>query len=249
MEWDSRWRQGDEVEGLTWGVLLDGKQVLDTFIKLGCVIRPNDIVLEVGPGYGRIFEAFRKKFQFKRWYMVEVNPTYCKKLGEKFKEDTRLKILNQDVNQLSLPEPFDIGISTLTFLHLYPDFSQGLGAIIKHIKSNGRFLLELPPPSRDQCAYCDYGAVQCVINSYSEKSVLDFIELSGASLESSGVVQYEVEGKTQILYCIRKSSIGPNEILRRIRSLERTLAILRDHANVIAKKTGASEIYQVFGSS
>jgi len=58
---------------------------------------------------------------------------------------------------------------------------------------------------------------------------------------------FETFRENQFLYCVRKSAIGRNEVLRRIRSLERSLTIFRDHINLVLKKMGVSEAYQVIG--
>ena len=120
--------------------------MLKAFTALGCSIKPSDVVLEIGPGYGRIYQTFRERFQFKKWYMVDINPKICDFLSQKFKGDDRCQILCQDVNELELPEMFDVGISTLTFKHLYPDFSQALARIAHYIRDDGIFLFDMIPP-------------------------------------------------------------------------------------------------------
>jgi ubiquinone/menaquinone biosynthesis C-methylase UbiE len=165
--WDSRWRKGFEGKGLTWGTEIDGRQVLEAFTNLGLSIKSNHVVLEVGPGYGRVFETFRGFFEFRKWYMVDINPDNCEFLIKKFGDDDRIKVLCQDVNQLELPEKFNLGISTLTFKHLYPDFSQALTRIARYIKDDGTFLFDLIPPGEDRLIH--EGAN--IANIYSERSL------------------------------------------------------------------------------
>lgn len=177
-----------EVEGLTWGILIDGKQVTDAFLALGCSIQPSDVVPEIGSGYRRVYETFRNHFQFKRWCMVEISPERCTLLKDKFRSDSGVEVLCQDANELLLPEKFNIGISTLTFKYPYADFSQALTRLAMFMRNDGTFLFDMHPPYEDRRV--DESHVD-IVNYYSSQSLQDLITLSGFRIESVGKVQYE----------------------------------------------------------
>jgi len=237
--WDKRWRETHEApEGLTWGVKVDGQQVLDAFLFLGCSIGPASVVVEVGPGYGRIFEAFHKRFQFKRWYMVEINPKYCEILSSKSVDD-RVKVLCQDVRKLDLPEKFDLGISTLVIEHLYPDFLEGLAQLRKFIKRRGSFVFDLPPPSEDRRMHEYYESrvlKGSIVNFYSEEWLRRFVELSGFSIDACTTVDYKEAKIVRNLYRLKPNREIANWQDRRLASLEHSLEVLEKDLAVIKLK-------------
>ena len=243
MEWDRRWRETCEApESLTWGVKVDGQQVLDAFLSLGCSIGPASVVVEVGPGYGRIFEAFHKRFQFKRWYMVEINPKYCEILLSELVDD-RVKVLCQDVRKLDLPEKFDVGISTLVIEHLYPDFVEGLAQLRKFIKRQGCFVFDLPLPSEDRRMHECYEQKVfkgSIVNFYSEEWLRRLVELSGFSIDVWTTVDYEEARIVRNLYRLKPNRKIANWQDRRLASIEHSLEVLERDLAVIKLKSDIS---------
>lgn len=214
---------------MTWGLVLDGKQFYEAFRKIGCKIDKTNVVCEIGPGYGRIFDTFKEKFSFKKWYMVEINPKRCENLKQKYKNDSRVVVLCQNVDFLELPEKFDVGISTLTFKHLYPDCSIALFNVSRYIDQEGFFVFDIFISDRERIFFEKQGNI---VNYYSEDTLEEFIRLAGLVIKEKGVVHYPMGLRS--LYCLGKrklplSILKRNQLNRKILSLERHRSVLEEH--------------------
>jgi len=210
-------------------LVLDGKQFYEAFRKIGCKIDKTDVVCEIGPGYGRIFDTFREKFSFKKWYMLEINPSRCENLKQKYKNDSRVAVLCQNVDFLELPEKFDVGISTLTFKHLYPDCSIALFNVSKYMDEEGFFVFDIFISDRERIVFEKQGSI---VNHYSEDTLKEFIRLAGLVIKEKGIVHYPMGLRS--LYCLGKGKIPlsilkRNELSRKILSLERHRSVLEEH--------------------
>lgn len=225
--WYKRWSTKEEREGLTWGMVIDGTQFYEAFLKIGCKIDETDIVCEIGSGYGRIFDTFSRKFSFRRWYMMEINPERCERLKQKYKNDSRVVVLCQNVDFLELPEKFDVGISTLTFKHLYPDCSTALFNVSRYMNKGGFFVFDIIISDKDRIAFEEAN----IINYYAKDTLKEFINLAGLVIEEEGVVDYPVGPRN--LYRLGKRTLSTsilkrNELNRKIISLQRQCYVLED---------------------
>lgn len=234
-EWYDRWRDKEEKEGLTWGRIMDGIQFYEAFLESGSKIEKENIVCEIGPGYGRIFDTFREKFSFKKWYMIEISPQRSEELKQKYKDDPRVVVLCQNVDSLELPEKIDVGVSTLTLKHLYPDCSIALFNISKHLNKNGFFIFDFIIEDKDRITFEDGN----VVNYYPEDTIKKFINLAGMIVEQEGIVDYPVGPRK--LYRLGKqtgssSNLENNETKRETLSLQRKGYILENYCAELQSK-------------
>jgi len=227
--WYKRWRTKEEHEGLTWGMAIDGTQFYEAFLKTGSKIDENDIVCEIGAGYGRIFDTFSEKFSFKKWYMVEISPKRSEDLKRKYKNDPGVVVLCQNVDLLELPEKFDVGISSLTFKHLYPDCSIAFSNVSRYMKKDGFFVFDIIVSDKDSILFEEASIVNC----FAEDTLKDFINFAGLAVEEKGVVDYPV-GPRNIYRLgkrtLSKSTLKKNELNRKRLSLQRQCRVLEDYS-------------------
>jgi SAM-dependent methyltransferase len=228
-DWYKRWRTREEFEGLTWGMAIDGTQFYEAFLKTGSKIDENDIVCEIGPGYGRIFDTFSENFSLKKCYMVEISPKRSEGLKRKYKNDPRVVVLCQNVDLLELPEKFDVGISTLTFKHLYPDCSTALSNVSRYMNKDGFFVFDIIVSDKDRILFEEAN----IINHFAEDTLKDFINLAGLFVEEEGVVDYPVGPRN--IYRLGKRTLSTsilkkNELNSKRLSLQRQCCVLEDYS-------------------
>ncbi|MDD2751961.1 MAG: 16S rRNA (adenine(1518)-N(6)/adenine(1519)-N(6))-dimethyltransferase RsmA [Candidatus Omnitrophica bacterium] len=64
-----------------------------------CNFSASDIVLEIGPGRGELTQEIAK--QVKKVYAVEIDPLLCAQLKDKFPDQKKIEIVNQDILKFS----------------------------------------------------------------------------------------------------------------------------------------------------
>jgi SAM-dependent methyltransferase len=208
---------------------VDGTQFYESFLKTGSKTDETDIVLEIGAEYGRIFDTFSEKFSFKKWYMVEISPKRSEDLKRKYQNDPRVIVLCQNVDSLELPEKFDVGISTLTLKHLYPDCSIALSNVSRYMNEDGFFVFDIIVSDKDSILFEEGN----IINYFAEDTLKDFITFAGLTVEEKGVVDYPV-GPRNIYRLgkrtVTKSTLKKNELSRERLSLQRQCRVLEDYS-------------------
>jgi SAM-dependent methyltransferase len=116
-----RWRNVQPDVGLTWGQSVSG----DAFIAKvaeGGGFGPQVSILEIGPGYGRLPEAMlRREAEFEHYTGVDISTANVAHLHQRF-GDPRLEFMVADAEQMTLPRPCHLLVSSLVFKHLYPSF-------------------------------------------------------------------------------------------------------------------------------
>lgn len=103
--------------------------------------KQSSIAADFGAGSGRWTE--RLEPFFKKIYAVEPSPSAVNVMIEKFALVPKIEVLNEDVEENSIPESsLDLAIS-LGVLHHIPDTSQAILDISQKIKHGGTFLCYL----------------------------------------------------------------------------------------------------------
>jgi SAM-dependent methyltransferase len=121
----SRWQAAEPAADLTWGVELSGDAFVDAVVAHGGLASGTSIV-EIGPGYGRLpASILARGVELQRYVGVDLSEENVAHLRERF-DDPRLSFEVGDAESVSLDEPADTLISSLTFKHFYPSFERAL---------------------------------------------------------------------------------------------------------------------------
>ncbi len=139
-----------------------------------------DIVFEIGAGRGELTSKLIEKVKF--IYAVEIDPTLCKILEEKFKEVKNIKIINGDILKLNFEEIYKectlpiILFGNLPF-HISTPLLMKLIQERKFIKE-GYFTLQkevaLKIKAKENTK--TYGFLSCYFNVFCDVKMLFFIE-------------------------------------------------------------------------
>src|SRR5262245_30895524 len=132
-----RWRGDESDEGLTWGVRMEGDAFVD-FLSARAPRDPDAIVVEIGPGYGRITEALlRRGVPFKRYVGYDISEARVRRLRQRF-IDPRLSFEHCDILKgAALNGLASLTFGSAVFEHFYPDFGPALAAISRFTKPGG----------------------------------------------------------------------------------------------------------------
>ncbi len=106
---------------------LDEQQLIDPdavrrFVDY-CEIKPDETVLEIGPGAGNITEALLEKARY--LICIEKNPKYHPILQERFKNSGKIKLIQDDALKTYLPK-HDRLVSNLPYMISEPFFQRTL---------------------------------------------------------------------------------------------------------------------------
>jgi SAM-dependent methyltransferase len=144
----SRWREAPPDRGLTWGDEVSGVPAVMAAEQYG-VFAPDHVVLEVGPGYGRVLgAALERRAEFRRYVGLDLSQENVAHLRRTF-TDPRLKIVCGDAESAQFDEPLNAAYSFLTFKHIYPSFEGALSNIGRHLRPGGRVVFDLIEGSRE----------------------------------------------------------------------------------------------------
>jgi SAM-dependent methyltransferase len=201
-----RWKVESEVEGLTWGVHLEGQPILETLRDLDFTIESEHVMLEIGPGYGRTSDLIQRQGTFKRCYLVEINAERAEMFRVRYSRDPRVVVLHQNADELILPESFDRGLSTLTVKHFYPDFTKSFFRLRRQISSQGLFVFDLHPLTDD---FYTFG--KAVVRYYAPETFLTLLELLGFTVIRQGTVRHDSNHVRQ-MFLIRPTGVAPAAI-------------------------------------
>ena len=194
----SRWRAAPPDPGLTWGVEVSGDAAVEAAQRFG-VFGPEQVVLEVGPGYGRILEAaLRRGVEFRRYVGVDLSEGNVAHLRERF-DDPRIEIVHGDAETFDLGEPFDAAISFLTFKHIYPSFENALANLGRQLRPGGQVVFDLIEGARE---YFHRDQVT-FMREYTRDEVGDHVVAAGLELAAIDRVVH-APGRERMLIVARR---------------------------------------------
>jgi 2-polyprenyl-3-methyl-5-hydroxy-6-metoxy-1,4-benzoquinol methylase len=120
----------------------------------------SSVAADFGAGSGRWAERLAPFFH--KVYALEPSAAAVQVMNEKFSKEPMMKVLNENVEENSIPEnSLDLAIS-LGVLHHIPDTSQAILDVGKKIKSGGTFLCYLYYKIEDKPFY--YRAIFRIVN-------------------------------------------------------------------------------------
>jgi SAM-dependent methyltransferase len=138
----ARWREAPPEVGLTWGERVAGDPAVDAAERHG-VFGPDRLVVEIGPGYGRILgAALERGAEFRRYIGVDLSEENVSHLRATF-DDPRIELVHGDAETVRFDEPIDSVYSFLTFKHIYPSFANALGNLAGQLRPSGRVVFDL----------------------------------------------------------------------------------------------------------
>jgi len=170
----TRWLQALPGPGLTWGRTLDADDFVAKAEGHGA-FGSDRVVLEVGPGYGRILRScLGAGVPFGRYIGLDLSAENVDHLREAF-GDPRVEFVNDDVETADLAVEVDTVLSSLTFKHLYPSFEGALGNVARQLSDRGVVLFDLIEGRRryfqhDETTY---------IREYSRGEVEEMLDRAG----------------------------------------------------------------------
>lgn len=202
----SRWRDTSPTKALTWGRELSGDPFVRKLLE-HCPFSNTTVVVELGPGYGRLLSALQKSnAPFARYTGVDISQRNVAHLSAKFATD-RIGFQHADVETCRLAAPFDVFISSLTMKHLFPTFEAALRNLSQQAKPGAMYcfdLIEGDQPSlfeRDQVTY---------VKEYTQQEVGELLERIGIQPLGFDSVEHE-PGRSRMLVIARQSDTRPSE--------------------------------------
>jgi CBS domain-containing protein/SAM-dependent methyltransferase len=136
------WRKAEPDEGLTWGMDISGEAFIRKAEAYGA-FGPQQRILEIGPGYGRLLrECRRRKLPFRSYMGIDISPTNVEYLTRQFQGDDVAFALG-DIETVSLGERFDVVLSSLTLKHLYPSFERALRNVKRHLNPGALLIFDV----------------------------------------------------------------------------------------------------------
>lgn len=137
-----RWKSAPPNGGLTWGRIVTGEGFISKISSYNAFME-RSVILEVGPGYGRLLKSLLQQgIPFKKYVGVDISAKNITYLKETFKADN-IYFVQGDIESIILEERFDVVLSSLTFKHLFPSFEKALNNVVNYINPGGMFFFDL----------------------------------------------------------------------------------------------------------
>jgi SAM-dependent methyltransferase len=138
----TRWREAAPDTGLTWGMRLSGDPLVDAANAYGA-LGDDRVVLEIGPGYGRLLRSLREReVGFAGYIALDISERNVNHLRRELGGE-RVRIMQGDARTVTLEEPVDTVLSFLTFKHIYPSFEGVLANLQPQLARGGLVLFDL----------------------------------------------------------------------------------------------------------
>lgn len=141
-----------------------------------CGLKTSDVVLEIGAGKGELTGLISDKVDIV--YALEIDPCLCSILKDKFKDNRRAKIVNQDILEFNLKRHFAkckdkikvIGnipyYITTPIIEYLLRFKAKINSVFITVQKEFARRIIARPGSKD------YGAFSCFVQYYTEPKVI-----------------------------------------------------------------------------
>jgi SAM-dependent methyltransferase len=175
---------------LTWGDAVSGEPFVRKLAE-HTTMTPQTILLEIGPGYGRILGCVLESgAPFAAYFGLDLSARNVEWLAERYgAKDGRLTFREADVESAEIP-PFDVAYSSLTFKHLYPSFERTLVNLALALRPGGRIVFDLIEGDgralfeRDDVTY---------IRTYTREQVHELVAAAGLDLIAFDEVLHDAQ--------------------------------------------------------
>ncbi|HWY37087.1 MAG TPA: class I SAM-dependent methyltransferase [Bacteroidia bacterium] len=193
-----RWENTAPDAGLTWGKEITGDAFIEKAIAYK-VFGKDKVILEIGPGYGRLLRSMQKKdVAYKNYIGVDISEEVCDYLRKEFTKNN-IEIIHADVEKLKLPVKVDVVISSLTFKHLYPTFEKAILNLNNNLNSGGLYIFDLL--EGEGSSFENDG--KTYIHRYTQKEVIEILARCGLELLKFDEVKHDAD-HTRLLVIAKK---------------------------------------------
>ena len=157
------------------------------------------VVLEIGPGYGRLLKSIQqKKLKFKNYIGVDISKDVTDYLIKQFSEKN-IEFINADAEKVELKTKVDVVISSLTFKHLYPTFEKVILNLNNYVNSGGLYIFDLM--EGEGKSFENDG--KTYIHKYTQKEVTEILSRCGLELVKFDEVKHDAD-HTRMLVVAKK---------------------------------------------
>ncbi len=194
-----RWREAPPELGLTWGERVSGEPAVDAAERHG-VFGPDKVVVEIGPGYGRILgAAVQRGVAFRRYIGVDLSAENVSHLRAEY-DDPRIELVHGDAETVRFSEPIDSAYSFLTFKHIYPSFAKALENLGAQLRPGGRIVFDLIEGHREYF----HRDERTFMREYTRDEVTEIVGGAGLDLVAFDTVDH-APGRTRLLVVVTRS--------------------------------------------
>ncbi len=144
--------------------------VVERIVKYAGVDR-NDVILEIGAGLGTLTSKLAE--YAKKVYAIEVDPKLCKVLNDRFSTAKNVKIICEDVLNMSFPSDFNKIVSNLPYSIATPVTFKILGASLRLAVL--MYQLDVAKRLAAQPGTKDYGRLTVAVYYKAEVQILEKI--------------------------------------------------------------------------
>lgn len=182
---DARWRGDEPSHSLTWGTIMEGRSFFEAAGKIFDVGNAKR-VLEIGPGYGRHLKGMQDLGMAPDFYLgVDLSEGRIARLTEQF-GSPNVQFMRGDARSVDLSEyePFDLMISSATFMHIAPHF----GGALTHLRQfvTGYMAFDLPEGGKDDSVMNTAGGV--LVRRYSPLEITATLQV--CDLRCAGFLRF-----------------------------------------------------------
>jgi SAM-dependent methyltransferase len=183
-----RWRDATPDPNLTWGKEVSGEAFI---AKAESYVEFRDkVVLEIGPGYGRLLrECLRRELPFSKYVAVDLSPNNIQFLRREF-EQQHVVFVHADIETMTLEDRFDVVLSSLTLKHLFPSFERALQNVERHLNPGATLVFDLYEGNASE--FSDLDSVT-YSRWYSRDEVRDIVTRASLDLVAFDHVHHDSE--------------------------------------------------------
>jgi SAM-dependent methyltransferase len=138
---ESRWQGDEDDASLTWGNLMTGDSFFDR-VEEHFHFSDEVRVVEIGPGYGRLLRTMlQRNYPFRSFLGLDLSEARITKLRRQF-FDSSVQFEVGNCSNFKFDGPFDLGLSSATFEHLFPSIEQALMNFRSNMNSGGMLFID-----------------------------------------------------------------------------------------------------------